>query len=587
MIKMTVEDEIVCESREVYQGPIYPEEPLKPQVNKYKRFLYLFRPHHKDEKLKIHQPPPKNKEKSKKNKKKAANGDERKEIFKRSMENSWDELPNTLKRKKEHISEAFLSEFLADESDHCSIKSTPSKKFLNRKADEFSDLTAYLKNSHEGFRNTCERFRDISVEKIYDSKSDTYASQSVIFETHPSIHFENIDPDKCPKIDQVVISNGSGFQEVNQSFDIKPDRKPEHSESTSSDSVINDSSVSSSSSETSQNDDSGTDIGSGEVKKHFKEMVSDFEKICTQNMVKNQLLHAKNIKKSNEDLQNLESEPKLQYSDILFDVHTNNEGIFVNKEFEEKETQNVVYQELNFEKEDESEIEKQKDESDILRISHLNAEEKAKKQSAEAIAKELSAQIFSKKSGKSPKTFDKHREEFLKSLGYDISVTKTDGSIVDSVKKTVIALEPPEVIENFYSVSNLLDGPGIQELPGEDEEDQCSVFSGDLQYFSVAEWRKAVAMGTKRGISAAAMETIVEEPESDTATKLSVREILRRFEELGNRHFNEKLFLSEEEKTATLKQIHETLKCLEEKVRLFETKHDYARVSFTFNFYIF
>lgn len=524
---MPEEDEITCEK--VFHGPVAAEDAQKPLFYKYRKFLYLFRNSHKDDKLKI----------QKTKKKKKPTGCDRKEIFKKNMENSWEELPNTLKRKREKISQERLSEYL--DEDTFSMKSTPSDQV--RKKD-FPDIL-YL-NSPDGFRNTCERFRDP------EPQSEHYE----IFETHPIIHFSADQlEEKITRVDQ-VISNGSGFQQVDPSFD-----SPKIQESNSSDSVINDSSVSSSASEASQNDDSGTDVGSGEhPKKPLKEMVSEFEKICTQNLLK---------QKQNEPEMN-------QYSDILFDVHPNNEGMFVNKDFEEKPK--TVYQELSFEKTEEDNDEEtskhiyqepEAEHSDVLRTSHLNADEKAKKKSAEAIAKELSAQIFAKKT-KNPKTFDKHREEFLKSLGYDISVTKTDGSIVDSVKKTVIALEPPEVVENFYSVSNLLDGPAIVE---EDAEDSGSVFSGDLQYFSVAEWRKAVAMGTKRGIASVAMETIVEEPETDTATKLSVREILRRFEELGNKHFNEKLFLSEEEKTATLKQIHETLKCLEEKVRLFETNH--------------
>lgn len=592
----------MCESREVYHGPISTDETPKPPLNKYRKLLYLFRTHHKDEKLKIQNAEPKKAKKTSKKKedaKKKTNCDERKEIFKKNMENSWVELPNTLKRKKEKISQERLSEYLDEDTDQCSMKSMPSDKFLNRNKEPlnggFPDISPYLRNSPEGFRNTCERFRDpsgstSSNEKSYDSKSDTYASQSVIFETHPIVHYHESQEDKVSRIDQ-VISNGSGFQEVNQSFDLQPEKKQERVDSNSSDSVINDSLMSSSASEASQNDDSGTEIGSGEVsKKPLKEMVSDFEKICTQNLKKSQF-QPKREKKEDSESQSSEPEPKHQYSDILFDVHPNNEGMFVNNEFDDKERPKppIVYQELSFEKEKENETydevgetEKPKhiyqelthkeEEPDVLRTSHLNAEEKAKKKSAEAIAKELSMQILAKKGGRNPKTFDKHREEFLKSLGYDISVMKTDGSIVDSVKKTVIALEPPEVVENYYSVSNLLDGPGIAEHPAEDET--SSTFSGDLQYFSVAEWRKAVAMGTKRGIASVAMETIVEEPETDTATKLTVREILRRFEELGNKHFNEKLFLSEEEKTATLKQIHETLKCLEEKVRLFETKHD-------------
>lgn len=59
------------------------------------------------------------------------------------------------------------------------------------------------------------------------------------------------------------------------------------------------------------------------------------------------------------------------------------------------------------------------------------------------------------------------------------------------------------------------------------------------------------------------MDTIVEEEE-----KLSVREILRRFEMLGSQVSPQGE--NGEEKSATLKQIQETLRCLEEKVRIHE-----------------
>lgn len=85
-----------------------------------------------------------------------------------------------------------------------------------------------------------------------------------------------------------------------------------------------------------------------------------------------------------------------------------------------------------------------------------------------------------------------------------------------------------------------------------------------------------------------AMATIMEEREGEADTngstantsdseKLTVREILRRFEELGGRvqlptDITQVEGENDAEKSATLREIQETLRCLEEKVRHYETK---------------
>lgn len=85
-----------------------------------------------------------------------------------------------------------------------------------------------------------------------------------------------------------------------------------------------------------------------------------------------------------------------------------------------------------------------------------------------------------------------------------------------------------------------------------------------------------------------AMATIMEEREGEADTnastantsdseKLTVREILRRFEELGGRvqlptDITQVEGDNDAEKSATLREIQETLRCLEEKVRHYETK---------------
>jgi hypothetical protein len=102
-----------------------------------------------------------------------------------------------------------------------------------------------------------------------------------------------------------------------------------------------------------------------------------------------------------------------------------------------------------------------------------------------------------------------------------------------------------------------------------------------------SKWRRPFGLETlnKKPVT---MATIMEEKECEADTsattantsdseKLTVREILRRFEELGGRvHLPTDIAQIEgdndAEKSATLRDIQETLRCLEEKVRHYETK---------------
>lgn len=102
-----------------------------------------------------------------------------------------------------------------------------------------------------------------------------------------------------------------------------------------------------------------------------------------------------------------------------------------------------------------------------------------------------------------------------------------------------------------------------------------------------SKWKRPFGLETlnKKSVT---MATIMEEREGEADTsatttntsdseKLTVREILRRFEELGGRvHLPTDIAHvegdSDAEKSATLRDIQETLRCLEEKVRHYETK---------------
>jgi hypothetical protein len=104
---------------------------------------------------------------------------------------------------------------------------------------------------------------------------------------------------------------------------------------------------------------------------------------------------------------------------------------------------------------------------------------------------------------------------------------------------------------------------------------------------SVSKWKKTFGLETlnKKPVT---MATIMEEREGETdasattvntsdSEKLTVREILRRFEELGGRVQLPTDIMqvdgdSEIEKSATLREIQETLRCIEEKVRHYDTK---------------
>jgi hypothetical protein len=108
-----------------------------------------------------------------------------------------------------------------------------------------------------------------------------------------------------------------------------------------------------------------------------------------------------------------------------------------------------------------------------------------------------------------------------------------------------------------------------------------------LQDIFGSKWKRPLGLETlnKKPL---AMATIMEEKEGEADTnastvntsdseKLTVREILRRFEELGGRvqlptDITQVEGDNDAEKSATLREIQETLRCLEEKVRHYETK---------------
>nr|CAD7423404.1 unnamed protein product [Timema monikensis] len=100
--------------------------------------------------------------------------------------------------------------------------------------------------------------------------------------------------------------------------------------------------------------------------------------------------------------------------------------------------------------------------------------------------------------------------------------------------------------------------------------------SGARHQDACGRWKKQETLIHRR--NPRMMATILEEGDSGgggddrTCTKLSVREILKKFEELGGRMCPQGG--EGEEKSATLREIQETLRCLEEKVRHYEASRE-------------
>lgn len=423
-------------------------------TDKYRKILQLFRNGQKESNAVTFT--------KKKKRKKRSTADERKERFKKKMEESWLDLPNTLKRKKEKISQELLSEYHSAEGSGTDEDASPKTR---KDMFGFSSIRTYTLCRHDCAPEPCEYFR-----KIPDDGAERSDDGDALENGCELLRFSKLETeDLKPEVESCgsYVTQSIVFETV-KNKDEKPD---------SPDSLLTDSPVSSIVSDAAQSDDSGADVSYAAVSKPFKEVLSTFE----------------NLQKPKEELRKI--------SDLIAEG-TSTQGLFVNEEFEANPEIDPRLDEI-YETVDGAAarlVEEGKP-------SKLTEEEKAKKKSAEAIAKELSSQVFRKKNAE-------EEEE----------VPETEG--------------------------------GSKCEQEEDDERAEDAADDDL----------------KKPTTKKAMETIAEEPEADAAAKLTVREILRRFEEIGTRRLGENPFMSDEERTTTLKQIQLTLRCLEEKVKSFESK---------------
>ncbi|KAK6643276.1 hypothetical protein RUM43_004781 [Polyplax serrata] len=298
------------------------------------------------------------------------------------------------------------------------------------------------------------------------------------------------------------------------------------------------------------------------------------------------------------------SKQKMQYTDVLFAASSISRELFATanedpkanvttpkteetdekipekSDGEEKKTSEA--NQITDKEKNEEEMETKKPKGRVFsekseHYNELTEEERAKKKSAEAIAKELTSRLFGRKNQKvhpfknitpsETKQADKKQGAAAPGTPKLEPVPETPEKQVSRVPKPpqmpdIVFPSPPKPEVALTSVTTAEDT----------EKDEQELDSKNEQCISVADWWKVMAVDG---------ETEASPPETETkpakTSKLSVAEILLRFEELGNKHFSEESNVTEDERTVTLKEIHQILKCLEEKVRNFEKWNESVR----------
>lgn len=643
-------------------------------------------------------------EDDKKCKKKACrDSEERKEMLQKNMEDSWTELPTTLKRQKEKISQEILSEFHDSDSndteqgsngtdsdgspetkiENCDMSKPnyvtktyltnsneteeifshnkidldnevkeefPQVKHDEVKASEIKDVTSDQKAHTDEGKGSKETIKDISkpanITSFVEKHQETLEGKTRTTETFGVTCIETkIQED--PKFKSSEKTHVRRTSLCINTFNFNETKSYEN-EKTKNETTILTKFISSEEVQSKRSISSNGEFieserfNEDEIKDVSSELPNETDSNSLEQCV--EITYESEIKSDKETLKSEEEKGSLprnesenvsntpiknsvqtSYSEIIFSPASNTLGLFVNEEFEKNDVANeseeenerqsedkVIYQELDFtkstERKEESKIEADKEvkkteenknevdekkkldgqpsEHPITGMpSRLTEEQRAKKKSAEAIAKELSSQIFSKRIPKSEGSGTLDEKKFIlpkTSKDNVLNIFNRNVEVSEGTRKE----EKTEPNESITHQKNQEDATIIsesgkkaetkpleektKEKAGENKSEISEeVVSGKDGNSLMTDWRKALSVNSKRGTSVA-MDTIVEESETEACIKLTVREILKKFEGLGNKDFGEKVEMTDDERAATLKEIYQSLKCLEEKVKNLE-----------------
>lgn len=316
------------------------------------------------------------------------------------------------------------------------------------------------------------------------------------------------------------------------------------------------------------------------------------------------------------------SKQNIQYSDIIFPVPSRTHEFLINKDFKEnvittatEDEKKFSYEEIRRQKFDLSKSENENKDEELegnasqsinesktlewdekkkekcfpnenaeqtaCELSNkLTDEQRAKKKSAEAIAKELTSHVFSKKHRKTESLENSYvKQTFTQKNNFvDPSENHSDGNkSVESLKlheeeglrvecKGVTMPNDEKIQNNTTEATPEYSKPADavieskEEKIGENTREQESE-SENVRCLGLADWWKMVNFDSEM-----TSESITNDRDPEVCSKLTVPEILKRFEELGNKHFAD---ATDDERTITLREINRTLKCLEEKVKNF------------------
>ncbi|KAK7865486.1 hypothetical protein R5R35_002356 [Gryllus longicercus] len=597
-------------SEDIIQESLEGQSSRQSEKNTYQKLFYLFRFRKKD---KVNVQPKEHTQSS---------PDERRDQLERDMKNNWDELPATLKRRKEKVSQAVLAEFHSEggndqdsnkqdqgscsdtvQTDVVSEYSEPSSSVYVQDKDNIEiDLANSVQPSYSIKTETSSSASSTKNENVTDLKEE---KDSAISES--SSDYKDLSEEK--KENELTTKSEINAQEFNELKDNLKDVLNSNTEvksttldveqknvikllskAVSDDSLLIESSSSSeqvsssSSSCEGDNHDSGTDINSpssstsGNEENAKERVEEDFGKDCD----------AKHL------LENVELETAPVYSSIPSDKLSIN-----SKQPNDSQILKHNYQDISEKPISNSEPQKNKSLPSTSAGSSLASGSDGTLETADLGTYEEVGAVMIPRAEYSIKERGKSMLKLTEddTMSYYDSVVQESqmNSKTDSINATencdtreYIAMRIKSKSSNDCGDQGLPDfvtdgfvytqrRHSTSEINSEDPSLTVaeSIYRGKFPCVVATKWKRPLVMETLNK-KPKTMATIVEEPATSEEAeaccdgpKLSVREILRRFEELGGRVPPAG---EGEEKSATLREIQETLRCLEEKVRMYEEK---------------